>query len=138
MAKQPGYSMKIKVEGLTLLGIRSINRDFSTDMAEATSQDSTGRHKEYLPMYKDTTYSVEIVTDPAADGVSNVSKEELYTYMNNATKVTIYYGGVESGDKYWEQEGYFTSIGETNDYADVQTVSVEIQGTGQPSENTVS
>ena len=132
------YLIKAQSDNKTFSGLRTVSRNTEADMAEGTSQDSTNQWKEFIPLYKNQTYSLELVVNPEADGISTVSRDQIYDYIAAGTKFTMYYGGIESGDTFWTQDAYISSLGETNDYGDIQTISVEIQGTGEPTKDTVS
>ena len=130
-----GRLIKIKIDDTVLVGLRSVSRSTELDLAEATTAESTNQWKEYEPMYKGQTMSAEGLV---ISGSSNTTPEDLYDLIAAATKVTAYYGGIESGDTYYEADAYINSLEEENSYDDLQSYSAEIQITGEPTKATVS
>lgn len=130
-----GRLIQIKIDGTVLVGLRSTSRSTEVDMAEATTAESTNQWKEFEPLYKGQTLSAEGLM---IAGTSNETPEDLYDLIAAATKITAYYGGIESGDTYWEADAYIMSLEEENSYDDLQTYSAEIQITGQPTKSTVA
>ena len=130
-----GRLIKVKVDDTVLVGLRSVSRSTEADMAEATTAESTNQWKEFEPMYKGMSVSAEglMIT-----GTSNTSPEDLYDLLAAGTKVTLYYGGIESGDTYYEVDAYVMSLEEENSYDDLQTYSAEFQVSGEPTKATVS
>ena len=135
MAKAGGYLIKVKVDSTVLVGMRSGSRSTEANMADATTAESTNQWNEYIPLFKGQTVSVEGLRDAAT---SNTSVEDLYDLLAAGTKVTLYYGGIESGDVYWEADAYVMSLEEENSYDDLQSYSAEFQITGQPTKGSVT
>ena len=130
-----GRLIKIKIDSTVLVGLRSVSRSTEVDMAEATTAESAAMWKEFEPLYKGMTLSAEglVIT-----GSSNTTPEDIYDKIAAGTQITVYYGGIESGDTYWEASAYFTSLEEENSHDDLQTYSTEIQITGQPTKGEVA
>ncbi|MFO8021527.1 MAG: phage tail tube protein [Perlabentimonas sp.] len=130
-----GRLIKIEIDDTVLVGLRSVSRSTEADMAEATTAESTNQWKEFEPLYKGQTLSAEglVVT-----GSDNETPEDLYDLIAAGTKVTCYYGGLETGDTYYEADAYISSLEEENSYDDLQSYSCEIQITGEPTKDTVS
>jgi len=130
-----GRLIKLNIDDTVLVGLRSVSRSTELDLAEATTAESTNQWKEYEAMYKGQTMSAEGLV---ISGSSNTTPEDLYDLIAAATKVTAYYGGTESGDTYYEADALINSLEEENSYDDLQSYSVEIQITGEPTKATVS
>jgi len=130
-----GRLIKLNIDDTVLVGLRSVSRSTELDLAEATTAESTNQWKEYEAMYKGQTMSAEGLV---ISGSSNTTPEDLYDLIAAATKVTAYYGGTETGDTYYEADALINSLEEENSYDDLQSYSVEIQITGEPTKSTVS
>ena len=130
-----GRLIKLNIDDTVLVGLRSVSRSTELDLAEATTAESTNQWKEYEAMYKGQTMSAEGLV---ISGSSNTTPEDLYDLIAAATKVTAYYGGTETGDTYYEADALINSLEEENSYDDLQSYSVEIQITGEPTKGTVS
>ena len=135
MGAKGGYLIKIQLDGTTLVGMRSGSRSTEADMAEATTAESTNQWKEFVPLFKGQTLSAEGLK---VYGSANLSAEAIYDLLAAGTKSTVYYGGIESGDTYWEADAYITTLDEENAYDDLQGYSAEIQITGEPTKDTVA
>lgn len=130
-----GYLIKVKVDDTVLVGMRSGSRSTEVDLAECTTAESTAQWKEFEPLYKGQTVSVEGLVKA---GTSNKDPEDIYDLIAAGTQVTLYYGGIVSGDTYWTASAYAGSLEEDNSYDDLQSYSCEFTITGQPTKATVS
>lgn len=135
MAGIAGKALKLKFDTVEVVALRSKELEYSAEMADATTQDSPGDWKEFLPLQKEGSVSFEGLHNPDAGDEGRASITEK---LKNGTKVTVYFGGINTGDVYEECDGYISSITWSGDYGDIQNVSGEIQLTGQPTTNTVA
>ncbi len=128
MGYKAGYVLKVKIGDTALVGLRSKELSLETELAEATTDDSTGQYREYVPLQKGGTISVDGLYNPdlTGEGLS-----EVIGYLKNGTSVTVYFGGVEAGDTYEQSSGYISSVTWSGDNTDLQNYSVEIQLSGE-------
>ena len=129
MAYKPGYKIVLKFDGKVLVGFRNSNMDIDVDMAEATTGESTNQNKDYIPMYKGMTFSVDGLYNP---DTANQTILDCITLLKNGTKFTAIYGGTETGDEYEEADAFITHVGQTGAYDDLSGYTVDIQVTGEP------
>ena len=134
MAYKPGYKIVLQFDSKVLCGFRNTNMDVDADMAESTTGESTNQWKEYVPMYKGMTFSVDGLYDP---DTSNESVLNVLTLLKNGTKFTAIYGGTEVGDEYETADAYITHVGRTAAYDDLSGYTVDVQVTGEPTSGTV-
>ena len=135
MAGKAGKALKVKIDETEAVALRSKELNYSADMADATTQDSPGDWKEFIPLQKEGTISIEGLYNPDA-GAEGLNA--MVAKLKNGTKTTLYYGGIVTGDTYEEAEAYISDVTWSGDYGDLQNVSVEFQITGQPVTNTVA
>ena len=135
MGYKAGYGIVLKFDGKVICGFRNTNMDAEADMAEATTGDSTNQWKEYVPMYKGMTFSVDGLYDP---DTANESVLDVITLLKNGTKFTAIYGGIVAGDEYEEADAYITKVSRTGPYDDLGGYSIDVQVTGEPESKTVS
>ncbi|MBS3742614.1 MAG: hypothetical protein KGY74_10880 [Candidatus Cloacimonetes bacterium] len=117
------------------MGLRSKELNYESELAEATTDDSTGQWREYVPLQKGGTVSADGLYNPDLTG------ENLFDFISNlksGTEVTVYFGGVESGDSYEEASAYINSVTWSGDNTDLQNYSVEMTINGQPETKTVA
>jgi predicted secreted protein len=135
MAGNTGKALKVKIDDTAAVALRSKELNYTAEMADATTQDSTGDWKEFVPLQKEGTVSMEGLYNPDA---GSEGLDDFITKLKNGTKCTVYFGGIETGDTYEECDGYIADITWSGDYGDLQNVSVEIQLTGEPETKTVT
>lgn len=133
-AYKAGYKIVLKFDGKVLCGFRNTSMDTDVDMAESTTGASTNQWKEYVPMYKGMTFSVDGLYDP---DTSDESVLDVLTLLKNGTKFTAIYGGVEVGDEYETADAYITNVGRTGDYTDLSGYTIGVQVTGEPTSGVV-
>lgn len=131
---KPGYKIVLQFDELVLCGYRNTNMDADADMAEATTGESTNQWKEYIPMYKGMTFSVDGLYNP---GTELQSVADCLKFLKDGTKFTAIYGGIEGGDEYEEANAYITHVGQTGAYDDLSGYTVDVQVTGEPTSKTV-
>ena len=124
----------MQFDGKVLVGFRNSNMDTDADMAEATTGESTNQWKEYIPMYKGMTFSVDGLYDP---DTANQSVLDCIGLLKNGTKFTAIYGGIETGDEYETADAYITHVGRTGAYDDLSGYTVDVQVTGEPTSGIV-
>ena len=134
MAYKPGYKIVLQFDSKVLCGFRNTSMDADADMAESTTGESTNQWKEYVPMYKGMTFSVDGLYDP---DTSVESVLQVLTLLKNGTKFTAIYGGTEVGDEYETADAYITHVGQTGDYSDLSGYTIDVQVTGEPTSGTV-
>ena len=134
MAYKPGYKIVLQFDSKVLCGFRNTSMDVDADMAESTTGASTNQWKEYVPMYKGMTFSVDGLYDPdtAVESVLDV-----LTLLKNGTKFTAIYGGEDTGDEYETADAYITHVGRTGAYDDLSGYTIDVQVTGEPTSGTV-
>ena len=134
MSYKPGYGIVLKFDGKVLCGFRNTNMDAEADMAESTTGESTNQWKEYVPMYKGMTFSVDGLYNP---DTANQSVLDVITLLKNGTKFTAIYGGIVEGDEYETADAYITKVSKTGPYDDLSGYSIDVQVTGEPTSGTV-
>ncbi|MCH7764918.1 MAG: hypothetical protein IIB95_14475 [Candidatus Marinimicrobia bacterium] len=134
MGYKAGYKIVLKFDGKVLVGFRNSNMDLDVDMAEATTGESTNQYKEYIPMYKGMTFSIDGLYDP---DTANQSVLDCIGLLKNGTKFTAIYGGIETGDEYETADAFITHVGRTGAYDDLSGYTVDVQVTGEPTSGIV-
>ncbi len=135
MGYKAGHVLKIKIGDTAVVGLRSKELNYESELAEATTDDSSGQWREYVPLQKGGTVSADGLYNPDLTG------ENLFDFISNlksGTEVTVYFGGVESGDSYEEASAYINSVTWSGDNTDLQNYSVEMTINGQPETKTVA
>jgi len=135
MGYKAGYILKVKIGDTAVVGLRSKELNYEAEMAEATTDDSPEQWREYVPLQKGGTVSAEGLYNPDLTG------ENLFDFIANlksGTEVSIYFGGVESGDSYEEASAYINSVTWSGDNTDLQNYSVEMTINGKPVTKSVS
>ncbi len=135
MAAQPGYLTVINIDGNVLCGRRNMTMDIESDMAEATTGESTNQWKEWVPMYKGMEFTMEGLVDPAATGTTVSAAIAL---LSAGTAITAYYGGgTGTGDSYHSGDGFIRHVSVSGPYDDLKSYSLDIVITGEPSTGVV-
>lgn len=134
MSYKPGYKIVLKFNNKVLCGFRNTNMDLDVDMEEATTGESTNQWKEYVPMYKGMTFSVDGLYNP---DTTNQSVQDCIKLLKDGTGFTAIYGGIEDGNEYEEATAYITHVGKTGPYAGLGEYTIEVQVTGEPESKTV-
>lgn len=135
MAYKKGLALKVKIDDEAVIGMRSKELNYEADLAEATTDDSPGMWKEYVPLQKGGTISIDGLHNPDLTG------EGLSTFIANlkgGTEATVYFGGDEDGDEYEEATALVNSVTHSGEYTDLQNYSVEMTITGEPETKTVN
>jgi predicted secreted protein len=135
MGYKAGNLLKVKIDTTAAVGLRSKELNYTLDLAEATTDDSTGSWKEYVPLQKGGTVSIDGLYNPDLTG------ENLWDFiakLKNGTQVTLYWGGIETGDSYEEASAFINDVTHSGEYTDIQNYSVEMTITGEPETKTVS
>ena len=135
MGYKAGYVLKIKIGDTAVVGLRSKELNFESEMAEATTDDSTGQRREYVPLQKGGTVSADGLYNPDLTGTNLF---DFISNLKNGTEVTLYFGGIETGDQYEEASAYINSVTWSGDNTDLQNYSVEMTINGEPETKTVS
>lgn len=135
MAYKAGKYLKVKIDDEELVGLRSKSVSWEQDFAEATTQDSPGDAKEYVPVQHDATVSFDGLHNPDLTGEQ---LSDIFDKLQNKTEFTFIIGGIEDGDMTLSASGYMSSIEWSGDYTDIQAMSGEIQRTGEFTKGTVS
>lgn len=73
-----------------------------------------------------------------AEDASNISYEDLFTYMTARGKVLCVFSSEVSGDKRYKGQGYITSLSRSAPVEDSETFDVSVQGSGTISKYTIS
>jgi len=134
MSYKPGYKIVLQFDTAVLCGFRNTNMDADADMAESTTGESTNQWKEYVPMYKGMTFSVDGLYNPDTELQSVL---DCLTLLKNGTKFTAVYGGIEVGDEYETADAYITHVGKTGSYDDLSGYTIDVQVTGEPTSGVV-
>lgn len=134
MAAQPGYLTVINVDGNVLCGRRNMSMDVEADMAEATTGESTNQWKEWVPMYKGMEFTMEGLVDPAS---ADTTVAAAIALLIAGTSITAYYGGILSGDQYYQGDAYIRHVAVNGPYDDLKSYSLDIVITGEPTASTV-
>lgn len=134
MSYKSGYKIVLKFDGKVLCGYRNTSMDLDVDMEESTTGESSNQYKEYVPMFKGMTFSIDGLYNP---DTANQSVQDCIVLLKAGTKFTAIYGGIEDGDEYEEADAYITHVGKTSPYATLTEYTVEIQVTGEPTSGVV-
>jgi len=135
MGKLAGYKVVLQIDSKTIVGYRTHSMDAEADLGDATTGESTNQWKEYLPLYKGMKFSVGGLYDPTA-GVES-SFDDIYALLAAGTQVTAIYGGETTGDTIWTVSAYINSVHHEGDYTDLQSYTVELTATGEPTKSAV-
>ena len=135
MGKVAGRKIVLQIGGKTLVGYRTHNFDYEQDLADATTGESTNMHKEYEPMFKGGTFSIEGLYDPTAG--SNLSVDDVIDLLHDGTICTLKWGNTETGSIYWSASGYIKKVHEGADYTDLATFTIDVTISGDITSGTV-
>jgi|SRR3990172_9111574 len=133
-----GKFVILKVATTAVLGQTSGGMEGTVEMLETTdklSKDPTTgiTHKTYIAGDRDGTVTVEGNSSFEAGNWSLLYNE----YLTAVVPATLYYGGTETGEKYYSQSGWLMSISRTDPQNGISTYSASFQKTGAPTESTV-
>jgi hypothetical protein len=134
-----GKNIILKVNDTTVLGQTAGGYDLSAEPLETTDKLSkdpiTGiTHKTYILGDRDGTVTLEGNTKDDIDGWPTL----FGLYASQVTPATIYYGGEETGEKFYTQSGWLTSVSRTDNQNTISTYSATFQKSGAPTESTVA
>lgn len=135
MGYKKGLALKVKIGDQAVVGLRSKELSYEADLAEATNDDSPGMWKEYVPLQKGGTISVDGLYNPDLTGAG---LSEFLANLKSGSEATLYFGGIEVGDTYEEAVAIVNSVTWSGEYTDLQTYSVELTITGEPLTKTVT
>jgi predicted secreted protein len=128
-----GTDIVFKANGELYAGQTSADLSIERDMIETTNK-TTGKYKKFIPGKINTTIDVEgIVKLGETSGA-----EDLLSDLKADTAVTVYWGGNESGETYYECSGYISSVSISAPDNDAATGSVSIQVIDEPEKKTVT
>ena len=130
MAKLPGYKIVLQFDTKTLVGYRSHSMDAEADMGEATTGASTNQWKEYVPLFKGMEFNVGGLYDPTAG--ANSTFDDAYALLAAGTKFVAKYGGLVSGDTYWQSDAYIRRVHLEGPHDDLSSYTVDVIVTGEP------
>lgn len=134
MAVINGLECVIKFEGVQLTALLSNSMEFSADMIDVTTKDSTGQFKEYLAGEKGGTATAEALYDPAAaEGFS-----EAFADLVAGTTLTVYWGETGNTETYYSCEALIERIRIDGPKNEAASWSVDLRFTGKPTEGTVT
>ena len=107
MAVRSGTVILLKLATSTVDSTVSKNIDFSRDMIDVTTKDSTGLAKEFIPGEKGATIGVE---GKWAETTSNYSMQELFDAFDGGTSLAFIFGGQTTGDMVYTGSGYISAF----------------------------
>ncbi|MFO8022489.1 MAG: hypothetical protein R6U65_08480 [Perlabentimonas sp.] len=115
--------------------MRTSTFSWELDFGEATTADSPGDSKEYVPLQDDLTIDFDGLTNPDLAGKT---MEDIFDLLQNKTKFTVVYGGTNTGDLQYSQDAYMSNVEWSNAYDDLQSFSGTIQRTGESTKQTAT
>lgn len=106
----------------------SIN--FTSDMLDVTSQDSSGGWKEKIPGEKDTKLSIQGVYE---EGLTN-GVTGAFSKLKNGTLVYYKFGETTTGENYFTGKAYVSNLNVDGPKNDPASYTFDLEGTGVVSE----
>lgn len=77
-----------------------------------------------------------LITYNALNVTGSTTPVNIFDYVTDRTYSYIKFGSSETGTKYYEGEGYFTSYEESGGYEDTETYSFSFEGSAQLTQST--
>lgn len=135
MAVKNGTLIVLKLATEKVNGLVSNSIDFTRDMIDVTTKDSTGNAKEFIPGEKGATISCEGKWDEAT---SNYTLSELFAAFDAGTSLAFIFGGLVNGDIIYEGNCYISAFNASAPKNGEATWSATLQVTGVVSASTAS
>jgi hypothetical protein len=134
-----GKQIILKVDDVVVLGQTSGGYDLTSEPLETTdklSKDAlTGiTHKTYILGDRDGTITIDGNTKDDAAAWPLL----FDLYATQVASATIYYGGEETGEKFYSQQGWLTAVNRSDAQNTISTYSATFQKSGPPTEGTVA
>ena len=137
MSAIAGLKIVLKFDDKIMVGYRTTSMDMEADMAEKTTGESTNMWKEYEPLQKGMTFTVEGLYDPDTSETGETVKDAI-TLLKAGTKFTAIWGGQESGNPIETVDAYIQKVHVDGPYTDLASYSIDCIATGEPTSGTVS
>lgn len=134
-----GKHIILKVGAVIVLGQTSGGMDLTSESLETTdklSKDPVSgiTHKTYILGDRDGTIKVDGNTKDDPNGWPL-----LYNlYKTQVTPATLVYGGEKSGEKFYTQQGWLTSVNRTDAQNTISTYTATFQKSGVPTESSIT
>lgn len=135
MAVRNGTDILLKLATSLVDGTVSKNIDFSRDMIDVTTKDSTDNAKEFIPGEKGATIGVEGKWN---ESTSNYDVQDLIDAYNAGTSLAFIYGGTTTGDLVLTGNGYISAFSWSAPKNAESTWSATIQVTGAVTRTTAA
>ena len=135
MAKVRGMDVLIKLASTAIDCWTSHSMEFSKEMMDATTYDSTENWNEYLPGFKSGTIPIEGKWEA---GTSNYNVEELFSLFDGTSTAAFLIGATAAGSITYAGSCYVNGFRKTHDMGGTATWSATMQITGKVTQGTVS
>jgi len=132
--KNKAYDILVQIGTTVVDGTVSKSIDFTTDMIDCTTDQSTGHSKEYLPGEDGVTVQFDGKVDEAT---SLYSVRDLQNAQQDRTLVNWIYGGTASGAETVLGEAYISKVSRSGAKGEAETYSCTLQVTGPVTFGTV-
>ena len=127
MAKFNATDIRIEVDGNTIAHETEASIEFSRDMIDVTSKDSSA-NREIIPGLRSFSMTFSALVDYAKTfGIDGVLDSWL-----NGTLVTIKYRSTTAGNSEYTGSGFFSTLSAEGPLEDAHTFSGTIEGTAAP------
>jgi len=136
MGKEAGYKTVLQFDSKTIVGYRKHSMDFSVEVADVTTGESTDQWEEILPMKKGMEFDIDGLYDPTAG--DNSTFDDAYDLFAAGTKFTAKYGNTEVGSTYWSVDAYIINGHHEGDMNDLSSWTLHVKASGKPTKSTVS
>lgn len=120
----------------TIAGQISGSHDLTVDTVDTTHKLSANAAKTFMATEHTATMSVDCQVDP--NDSTNATYSDVYAAAKAKAAIAYSYGSATVGEKYYTGSAIITGVSQSAPKADKITFTLNLQVTGDETENTVS
>ena len=132
-----GLQIVLKFDTKILVGYRSTSMDIEAELKESTTGESTNKWKEYLPLQKGMSFSVEGLYDPDTS-IAGETVADVIGLIKAGTSFTALWGGTSTGNPTESVTAYIQKVHVEGPYDDLASYSIDCLATGEPTTGAVA
>ena len=137
MSYIPGLQIVLQFDGKTIVGYRNTGMDIEAELKESTTGASTNKWKEYIPLQKGMSFTVDGLYDPDTSS-TEATVADVIALIKAGTSFTALWGGTVSGNPTESVTAYIQKVHIDGPYDDLSSYSIDCLATGEPTTGTVA